>query len=706
MERTGTPSGSRSNPGSSGAQPLDIVLDGQYAYAAHDTGLEILSLPNPGAPEPQGHLYLPSEPLDLCVNGTIVYLACGESGVQIADVTDPAAPILVSTRSGFAGRAVAVQGNTLLVGEGSEEQGTTGSLRLYDLTDPAAPTLLGSLPLDNGANAVKVQNTTAYVALGSSLGNQNYGMIVVDISDPSLPVTAGSFYTTEKVNDLHLRNNTVFLAAGVGSFGMIYAVDVTVPDTPMEQDRLPILLDTALDLSMEGDLLLAAAGEYGLVLVDAADPSNLALLSVLPADPAVSGVASLAGTTVIAERSYYISVGAVSRVSLTPPTDPRLVASTTYSAAMDVAAGSGNLAYLLNTEGLVVYDAADGANAQRLGSFKPPTAAFYSLDVDGTTAVIADEHSMRIIDASDPADLQEFSVVFLPDYAIRPVIDGTILYAVDSHGYTAFDITQPDNPVELGGYYTDLLASDMALAGTMAYLSAGTDLIFLDVTDPGAPAEAGTYYGSEFLEGVEVRNGVAYLAGLNSALTSLDVSDPLLPLLLDQVPGGPGFGISLSGTVALVSSARDGVRAFDTTDPSNLAEIAFYDTSGIAISTASDGPTLYAATLDAQFWILDCPDCASCAVPPEKRAGVRLVRQDPSVLFYWDPTADPKDTRVYRVADKALLGQTNGSLPEATLVIEGGASPLTAVDEVNQGTSIEYYQLVGVCPDGVTEGPN
>jgi hypothetical protein len=39
-------------------------------------------------------------------------------------------------------------------------------------------------------------------------------------------------------------------------------------------------------------------------------------------------------------------------------------------------------------------------------------------------------------------------------------------------------------------------------------------------------------------------------------------------------------------------------------------------------------------------------------------------------------------------------------------VAAGSVEPLEVVDEILQGPDIAFYQLVGVCPDLATEGPN
>jgi hypothetical protein len=78
----------------------------------------------------------------MALDGTRLVLALPEGGIELFDLSDPGAPIIlgratVPTRDAV--HDVAVNGNLALT------QGAQPELTLYDLTDPARPALVGSM---------------------------------------------------------------------------------------------------------------------------------------------------------------------------------------------------------------------------------------------------------------------------------------------------------------------------------------------------------------------------------------------------------------------------------------------------------------------------------------------------------------------------------------------------------------------------------
>ena len=75
----------------------------------------------------------------VAIAGNYLYLANGNDGLRIYDVSDPTHPVsLAHTNNGGYAHAVAVSGNYACLAN------DTDGLRLYDISDPANPVSLGA----------------------------------------------------------------------------------------------------------------------------------------------------------------------------------------------------------------------------------------------------------------------------------------------------------------------------------------------------------------------------------------------------------------------------------------------------------------------------------------------------------------------------------------------------------------------------------
>jgi len=154
-----------------------VVVRGTTAYLS-GFGLRIFDVIDLADPMKLGELESTSPSGAVAVTGELVLLS-GTRGVQIVDVTDPAAPVERSVI--LAGGDDYAFAGTLAYVVGS------GGLATYDLSDPTSPVLVGSYDLVSLARAVLVDGDVAYV--GSSYPNR---LDVLSIADPAAPQLIGS----------------------------------------------------------------------------------------------------------------------------------------------------------------------------------------------------------------------------------------------------------------------------------------------------------------------------------------------------------------------------------------------------------------------------------------------------------------------------------------------------------------------------------
>ena len=122
-------------------------------------GLQIFDVSDPAAPLPVGDLVTGGYPVGVVVEGNLVYLATALTGLMIIDVADPANPWVVSTTD-TPGSVydVALRGDHAYVAD------RAGGLQVIDLSDLARPRLLGALETPGLAYSVALTDRYAFLA--------------------------------------------------------------------------------------------------------------------------------------------------------------------------------------------------------------------------------------------------------------------------------------------------------------------------------------------------------------------------------------------------------------------------------------------------------------------------------------------------------------------------------------------------------------
>ncbi|MEI6126023.1 MAG: hypothetical protein WCQ99_05655 [Pseudomonadota bacterium] len=207
-----------------GHHSLGIWNDGSRVVLANSTyGVRILD--TAGAQITQkGAFKSPGRILGCAGAGNYAYLAAGENGLKVYDVTDPAKPVLTATLAldGFA-NGIFIHNGLAYVAEllgAGEEESEGGLLEIIDIQNPASPALKGSVELPGQPVDVTVKDATAYVAL------QAAGAALVDVSNASSPAVLSTYDTLGICYGAELLGS--FL---VGADGLDGVVTLDVRDT-------------------------------------------------------------------------------------------------------------------------------------------------------------------------------------------------------------------------------------------------------------------------------------------------------------------------------------------------------------------------------------------------------------------------------------------------------------------------------------------
>ncbi len=200
-----------------------------------------------------GTVDTPGPALAVTVVGNLAYVADGDDGLQVVDISNSENPVIIG--------AVDTPGvaQDIAVVEDLAYVADDDSLQIVDISDPADPSIVGAIEtLCSSAFGVTAAGYLAYVAVGSC------GLQIVDVSDPDNPVALGAIDTpgwalgVAAVGDL--------LCVADYDFG-IQIIDISAPETPV----IVSTIDTpgsALAVTVVGNLAYVAAGGDGLQIID------------------------------------------------------------------------------------------------------------------------------------------------------------------------------------------------------------------------------------------------------------------------------------------------------------------------------------------------------------------------------------------------------------------------------------------------------
>ena len=225
--------------GQFGGDVRAVAVQGHYAYVGRGPRLLVWDVSDPAQPTLVGRSAVFPEIVEhVVVAGDLAYVADGEGGLVILNVSTPSSPSQVGAYD-TPGQAydLEVQGSYAYVADGSQ------GLRILNVTNPAAPSEAGYYTTPSAAYGLAVSGAHAYVA------SEYHDLIVVDVGTPGFPVEVGRY------DDPMLGYATGVDAAGdylyVADRYRLHIVDISDPANPAQKAVHP--LPDAWDVIVSGD---------------------------------------------------------------------------------------------------------------------------------------------------------------------------------------------------------------------------------------------------------------------------------------------------------------------------------------------------------------------------------------------------------------------------------------------------------------------
>ncbi len=265
--------------------PQDIFVIGTYAYLANSfAGVRILDFSNPKnittvgkwrdeefIPFPIPRTNIKSDTYDVVVQGSLMYVADGEFGFKIVNVSDHTNPVKIGEFFDDSmhpddeilnpsSRGLVIDSSYAYVADG------TDGLEILDISDPTNITKVGQA-YDNSGRARGLfydsNNSLVYLA------DLDDGVEIIDVSDPTNPVEIGQFYDESgQSTAVWVHENWCFIADNIDGLEL---VDVSDPTNPVEigqfYDDKSAIVGSALDVYCDGFVAYVAFGIQGLEVI-------------------------------------------------------------------------------------------------------------------------------------------------------------------------------------------------------------------------------------------------------------------------------------------------------------------------------------------------------------------------------------------------------------------------------------------------------
>lgn len=602
---------------------VDVAVNGNYAYFATSTGLDVINIGSPDSPAKVSHFRTSGGASYVCDSGNYVYVINGIDELLIVDVSVPSAPSLTGSyqSSGVAG--LSVSGNhAYLISE-------NGKLEIIDIVTPASP--VKDWEYDTGVvpNDMTVVLDYAYVTYGST-GTAN-GLMVIDIGNPLSPSFLGSCNTTDTPGRVEVKGNYAY----VMSQGLD-VIDVSNPESPVLKVHRSLGADGAtvinVDMAVSTNyvyfigrafIFSSASTFYNdylqvVDIVNPLDPFEQGSILVISnaANTYVRALAVSGDNTVIADGPRGMKV-----IETADPTNPVPVGAFNHSVIANSISVSGNYAF--------IGDSSNGAWAINIGTPSSPSkgdlhdaerlsdlavGGYYLYLIRSIQSGHFNYAFMDTVNISNPLSLSGVGSTTLSGYNPRQVgVYGNRLFY--SYVYTfgadfwgrirIDDIAAPSSPAKLGEYdLTGFLIYGFAVQGNYLYAACGVGgMQIVDISDPSSPTLTGTCPCAGDAVNVAVSGDYAYVACGDGGVKVVDISDPAAPNYNSSYnTDGYAGNIFLYGDYAYVADGDAGVVVLNISDPSTPFDAADYDTPGSAKDVYVDGRYIYVA--DDEFGLV------------------------------------------------------------------------------------------------------
>ena len=279
-----------------------VDCEGEYCFVAEgELGMQVFDVSNPANPRSAGLFETADSIVGILVKDGIAYLAQERGGTVLVDVSEPSAAVQIGWLNTTNPLDMVLRDDLLFVAD------NYSGLRIADVSDPANPLQIGWVVTQDDAQGVDVEGDFAYVVHHS-------GLQVVDISSPGSPITTGSLDFEYDPVDVAVVGSRAY--AVTHNTGLVI-VDVSQPDAPFLITRV-FLPNQAVGIEIEGSVAYIVSEAGGVVMMDISDVAGVRVIGCLPSGESTNDISLGRNHLFIADGSGGLVVAAKQCVSPSP----------------------------------------------------------------------------------------------------------------------------------------------------------------------------------------------------------------------------------------------------------------------------------------------------------------------------------------------------------------------------------------------------
>lgn len=513
--------------------------------------LEVWDRSVPAAPTPLGSVRLPGVISGLAATGTWAFAACGPAGVQFVDLASPVHPLHRNTfNSSGNAHGVAVNGNYLYVADG------VAGVRVLNIANRLAPTLAGAYYTEGPARALTVSSTRLSVL------DQQKGLLLLNIADPATLTLLGAYAGFNAGQAVVATPANNYVVDGNNRFYSLYTLSASSPSL---RGTLLLTNQVGTALALNGSTVYAAAGEAGVLVINAASAQPV-LAATLPTPGPATALA-------LDSSMLYVGVGlgGFQVYSLAAPLSPVLQGSYPNAVRGADVVIREQLAYVAGGEsGVRIFSVTNPASPVVVGEYRAAAHA-RSLALSGTRAYVGEgQQGLKILDVADPAAPSLLGSYTAADlgYVRNVGVAGALVVASDGRHLTLLNAETPAAPARVGSYDAPAFVFALQVANGQAYLACGeAGLVIVQVT-PAGLSFAGSYDTPGFASGVTVVGTTAYVADGPGGWLAVNVADPAAPVpITGGLVSGGAADVAASGNVLTVAGGPQTAVSLDVSTP-------------------------------------------------------------------------------------------------------------------------------------------
>lgn len=434
--------------------------------------------------------------------------------------------------------------------------GSGGAIRTFDISDPGNPVQLDQSIRTSGQI---LDIHVDYADQNLLLACDEAGLQIWDVDDVENPSQISSIEIIYGGVETPVRHVELYqdFAVTENEWGYVHTVDISDPANPFQVAFNGVMGNPAHDISVSADGYIHATGQQYFVLLQIEPDGSLDLVA-----------------------NYYFNAGSVF--------------GTTDASFLSL---NGNL-HIINRSG---------------GPSGSVPVSFHDIVVKGDNAFLIGDSTFMIYDVSDLGNPYFVSQVTVSDFTSQlDIIGNNAVISCAHEGMKIVDFTDQSDPVEVSSIVGTGVSWASQLDGGYSYIAnSSTGISVIDISNPvgNNPEKVAGIGSNGETRDLVIEDDILYFADYDGGLRIYDISDPLNPAYLDDIPNINAWRVDASDDELYVDIASpnnpDELRIYDISNPGTPVQLSNMNLPDLIFEVLFYEDHLYVAAFDSGMLVID-----------------------------------------------------------------------------------------------------